>query len=316
MAVPYLTSTSLIASIKRRASIPISQNTFTDDDLLAMANEEIFIGLVPSILQVHEEYFVTSETTDIEANKPNYSIPSRAIGNRLRQLSFRDGNNNLYEMTRIQPEIRYDNQASGTTSIYRFLVQNNEVVLVPNPSDQANGQLEMSFFIRPNVLVRENRVGIISDIDTNTGIITLESLPSAFESGSLYDFIRIPSPHRIMSYDVAPVSVDPLTNTITFNSDDIPADLAVGDSVMLAGETFVPNVPTDLHVVLAQRVAARCLEALGDTQGLANANTKLQEMEFKTNELIDNRVEGSPQKVVNRNNILRMGKLARRRTWL
>lgn len=313
MAVPYLTSTTLIESIKRRASIPISQNTFTDEDLLAIANEEIFIGLVPSILQVHEEYFVTSENIDIVSNKANYPIPSRAIGNRLRQISYRDTSGNVYEMTRIQPELRYDDQHNQVTNaVYRFMVKNNEAVLIPSPSVQTVGGLEMSFFIRPNVMVTEDRVGIITDIDRNTGIVTLEDFPKAFAASNLYDFIRIPSPHRIITYDVAIVTLDPVTKTVTFDIADIPEDVNVGDSVMLAGETFVPNVPTDLHVVLAQRVATRCLEAMGDTQGLANANTKLQEMEFKTAEIIDNRVEGSPQKIVNRNNILRMGKIGRR----
>lgn len=322
MAVSYLTSSELIASVKRRASIPINQNTFTDEDILALANEELAIGLVPSILQLHEEYFVNSTFVDLVANKPNYAIPSRAIGNKLRMLSFCDQpadnheNGSLFEMTRLQPENRYEAMPGrSTNAVYRFMVKNNDVVLIPAPDGFVNGSLEMNFYLRPNAMVTEDRAGIITDIDRNNGIITVSEMPDVFGAGNLYDFVKVGSPHKIVSYDVPVLSVDTITNTITMAVTDIPDDLVVTDSIMLAGETIVPNVPTDLHVVLAHRVAARCLEALGDTQGLANANAKLAEMEVKTGNLIDNRVEGSPQKVIIRHGLLKGGKFNRRRRW-
>ena len=79
-----------------------------------------------------------------------------------------------------------------------------------------------------------------------------------------------------------------------------------------AQESKVPQVPTDLHVVLAHRLAARCLEALGDTQGLNNANVKLQDFEGKLQNVIDNRVEDAPKKVKNRNGLIRSGLLSKR----
>ena len=54
----YLNSTALIASIKQRAMVPESQVTFTQQDFLNFANEEMQIGLVPAILQFHEEFLV------------------------------------------------------------------------------------------------------------------------------------------------------------------------------------------------------------------------------------------------------------------
>jgi hypothetical protein len=68
----------------------------------------------------------------------------------------------------------------------------------------------------------------------------------------------------------------------------------------VAGESCIPNVPTELHAILAQRVACRVLEAIGDTQSLQNANSKLQEMEGKAGVILDSRVEGAVHKVVNR----------------
>ena len=50
-----LKTSDLIRSIKRRAMIPSSQETFTDEDFLEMATEEVNLGLVPLIQRMHEE---------------------------------------------------------------------------------------------------------------------------------------------------------------------------------------------------------------------------------------------------------------------
>jgi hypothetical protein len=96
------------------------------------------------------------------------------------------------------------------------------------------------------------------------------------------------------------VSINTSTKVVNINPDYIPKDLEVGDFMPLAGETPIPNVPTELHMVLAQRVAQRVLEALGDSEGLNNATAKVAEMEMKLTSMMDNRVEGAPRKIVNR----------------
>lgn len=316
MAVPYLTSSDLITSVKRRAAIPINQNTFTDDDILAFANEELMIGILPSILQVHEEFFVYTKDVVLTPNTQAYTMPSRAIGNKLRQISYLDTSGNLFEMTRIQPELQYDSQrAAATSSVYRFYVQGTDVMLMPPPTSLVVGSIRFAFYIRPNMLVKQTRAGTITAIDTVNGIVTVSSFPSVFTSASLYDFTQTSSPHKIISYDAAPVSIDATTKTLTFGPGNLPSSLVIGDNVMLAGETIIPNIPTDLHMVLAHRVAMRCLEALGDSAGLQNAAAKLAEMEKNTAQLIDDRVDGSAQKIMNKHSVLRLGKIARRRTW-
>ena len=65
MVKPYYTSSSLISAVKRKASIPVAQVTFSDEDILAFANEELYLAQVPSILQYHEEYFVYTKETPL-----------------------------------------------------------------------------------------------------------------------------------------------------------------------------------------------------------------------------------------------------------
>jgi hypothetical protein len=81
--------------------------------------------------------------------------------------------------------------------------------------------------------------------------------------------------------------------------------------VCKAEETIIPQLPSSLIPVLAQRVAIKCLEALGDTESLQNAKQDLSKMEKNMFSLMDDRVDGAPQKIVNRHGFL--GRNSRRR---
>lgn len=297
----YLNAESLIDSIKRRASVPENQVTFTKEDFLELANEEMLIGLVPSILQFHEDYFVFEEAIPLIPNVAEYAIPYRAIGNKLRDVQYKLGDNTYNEMTRIGIGDRFSDYYNG---LYRYYIRNNKVVFnTVNTNDTAS--LAMVYYIRPSKLVLQDQIGVITSINRTSGDITLSSIPAEFSTSTKYDFYKVKSPHRILSIDKSAVTINPSAKTVTFNITDIPADLEIGDHLAKAEESNIPQIPTELHVVLAHRVACRILESIGDTQGLQNANIKLAEMEMKTGNLIDARVEDSAKKVVNRFSPLR-----------
>ena len=95
-----LRNDSLIRTIRRRAFIPESQDTFTDDDFLEIATEEINIGLIPLVMKMHEEHIIYFEEVDLELDVLKYPIPSRAHGNKLRDVFLVDENGNLFDMVR------------------------------------------------------------------------------------------------------------------------------------------------------------------------------------------------------------------------
>lgn len=311
----YYTSDNLIKSVKRRAMIPQSQSTFATEDFLAFADEEMNLGLVPSVLRQHEDYYLYTEQITLTAGKVRYSIPYRAIGNKLRDVAFEDANGDVYEMTRISIEdVPFYNQNNSTGRVYAYYIENNDVVLVPDSvSIAADTKLRMSYYLRPNSLVLLSDVAVITNINRVTGAITVSSVPTGFSATQLLDLVKVKSPHKILDFDIQPVSINSSTKTITLSLSDIPEDLEAGDHITLAEQTAIPQLPSDLHVVLAHRVAARCLEALGDTEGLQSANQKLAELEQQTATLIDNRVEGAPRKVIARHTALRNGLYSRRR---
>ena len=163
----------------------------------------------------------------------------------------------------------------------------------------------MYFYLKPNKMVLENRVATIASIDTNTGLVTLNNFPDNFTGATELDLIQAISPNNVLAFDKTATNVDPNTSSVTFNPSDLPSDLQIGDYVALAGETIVPQLPTELHPVLAQRVAIQCLEALGDQQGYQVAQRRLEQMENALGTILDNRVEGAPEKINNRHGALR-----------
>jgi len=417
VAVPWYTSTTLISAVKRKISFPTSSNTFTDDDILAFANEEMMISQVPSVLEFHEEYFVTSQSLELKPNVNRYPIPKRAIGMKLRDVFWSDPAGNLFEMTRINADDKafFQSSVGANQAIHKFYLEGNEIVLTSSLAGNPTGTLVIYYFIRPNQLVTEDRAAIISSFsksiiidnttlvagdtlsisyeDPMTGdiveeiftavagipgtnefqiggssistatnlagavntegtfsatngspatatvtvtynivttaveasntaalnvstslILNCESVDSTvFEVGDLVDFLQTDGGHQILAIDVQIPANGVSTNTLSFLTSSVPTGLVVGDYICLAHECIIPQIPSDLHNGLAERTCARILAAIGDQQGFQITQGKIAEIDLRQGTLLDQRVEGAPQKVTGRHGLLRYFKTGVRR---
>lgn len=497
---PYMTSRDLINSVKRKILIPLSQNTFSESDVLAFANEEMMISQVPSVLQFHEEYFVYTKVHPLVPYVSRYTIPNRAIGMRMRDVAFSDSQGNVFEMTRINADDKsFFQQSTGTNqAIHKYYLEGNDIVLTPSiTAIPPTGNLNLYFYLRPNQLVDDTRAAVIQtfikeiavdaseisltdtieltyaantqnvqdfvitpsnktitsnsvatstvitgsahgqeigsqftvyisevsgstpsingthvataltsttfsipvnvtvggtggfyaletefsvgstdlqtaanlgatiqnltgftcnnnnsatvtveydditlDVDvtvTNSGaistdedniIIEFDQLPSnwtdpttnetesLYSSGVLVDFLQTNPGHKTYTYDVELVTASGVRGTFTKRSLQYYAStgtgqtlvyipIVVGDYICLANECIIPQIPPDLHTGLAERTAARILAAIGDQVGLDRSNAKIQEIEQRQGTLLDQRVDGSAQKIINRHGLLR-----------
>jgi hypothetical protein len=159
---PYYTSTDIIEDVKRTISVPLNQNTFSEDDILKMTNKELFLTQVPSILQYHDEYLVYTEDVDLIFAKNKYPIPSRAIGMKLRDVFFKDNNGNVYEMSKISPDDKsyFQRFAGAKNSPFHFYLEGNNVVITPVTEGMGLGKLQFVYYMRPNSLVTNDRAAI------------------------------------------------------------------------------------------------------------------------------------------------------------
>jgi len=164
-AKPYYTTDDLIASIQRRISYPLSQNTFQYSDLVAFLNEELQLSAVPAVKMEHEEYFVFKRIVPLVDGISRYEIPDRAIGMALRDVKYSDPYGNFYDMTRIAPDDKaFFQQSNGSNqTIAKFYIEGNELVLTPQVQVGATGMLNFFIYLRPNSLVRNDRARIIQN---------------------------------------------------------------------------------------------------------------------------------------------------------
>ncbi len=158
MAVkPYLTSDSLVATVQRKMSMPLSQSTFSYNDVLAFCNDEMFGASVPAVLEFHEEYFVFKQVLPIIPGRSRYAIPTRAIGMKLRDVKWQDSNGNLFDMSRVNPEEKafYQQNIGTSETISKYYIEGNDLVLLPALTLTNSLTIHLYYFLRPNQLVAQ-----------------------------------------------------------------------------------------------------------------------------------------------------------------
>jgi hypothetical protein len=303
----YYTSNTLIDAVRRRASLPKADSLYSDEDILAFATDEIYDDVLPLIRNSQEEYLIYTKKVLVQNGVQAYEIPERSVASELRDLYFEDSNGNIYEMTRILPDDKFDRRylSRSVSQPYNFYMENNTVVLNEKINSPATGYLVMKFILRPSALVITDRVAKITDIDRTTGIITVSKIPSVFNMSLKYDFTKTRSPHNMLAMDVSAVGLNLISNQITFNVEDIPQNLAVGDRICIENESDIPQIPTEMHRLVIAKTVERVLEGIRDSEGLANAIRKTQQVERGMDDLMENRVTSAPLKIKNKTSFLR-----------
>jgi hypothetical protein len=286
------TTQHLLDSIGRKSFVPTGQSTFTDADLLAVADEQLLNVVVPAIISAREEYLVYSTDVSVVAGTNAYNIPSRAVGQMIRDVALVDGTNVDFNFPRLDPDmIETTNQ--GTPA--GFYLKNNQVVLYPTP-DTSGKTLRLFYYLRPSALVETSAAAVISSINTATNTISVASIPSTWVTGDEFDLIKQDGAQEPLAIDQTSTTVS--GTDLTFAS--LPTGLRVGDYVALAGETPLVQLPAEFRPILAQAVAAEILDDQNQP-GAEKAQKKLQEMLAAAIKLVTPRVTGQP-KVITSNN--------------
>lgn len=306
-----ITGDKMIDSVRKRTMCPDDTSIYNDADILNILDEEMQVQVLDKLVRLHGENLTFS--IDVPRNSSgSYSIPNRALGNKLRDVSLIQGNQ-IYELSQISvgelPD--YSNWQVDQNELDVFYLENNKVKLISE--NRSYDYIRMKYYLRPNFLTKVEEAGIISAItqDTGAGTLTLSlsQVGRNFTDNDTYDIIGKNTPNKIKAMDLTASSLTTgTTGTIVFSLDDVGEyldDIEVGDYVSLAGETPVPNIPTEMHPMLAQAAAIQVLEGLGDTEGLQNAVARFDKMVSAVQTLIDARVELAPKKIKPRHGALR-----------
>jgi hypothetical protein len=308
------TNLDLLKSAKLRAMIPEDQLALSDEDILILASEKLKSELLPNIMSAREEYYVHVEEQPISSDN-SYEIPYRAAGSKLRTVFLKDGSGYLYKCSEVSvDEVPYLTSYYGEKyNTPLFYMQNTKIVFVGDTLDGvAPSSVQMHYYLQPNELVLPERCLTISSIDRDTGRIEVDErqIPNHFQSEAEVDLIQYNGSNKLLALDKALVSVSsntPVTSQkfVIMDPNDIPDSLQVGDYIALAQESPVPQLPNDLRPALVQNTICCVLEAQGDLDNLRVARETLAMINKKMFNLIQDRSEGTPKKVVNRNGTIR-----------
>jgi hypothetical protein len=280
----FLAST-LIASLKRRGLIPTSDEAFGDTDFYALIDEETRTYILPFLRRTREDFLLARADSTLQSGFGRYLLPARCAAESLKHVAQGPA---FTPLRRLSSE---DAHRGGGG----YFVEDDSVVLVDTPTESGEA-LRFVYFYRPNLVVAEAACGRVTAFDATSNEVTVNAAPGTFTADEAYDFVKGTPGFRCHAINQA--ATDVTANVLTFD-ENLPIGLAVGDYVCLAGETPIPQIPAELHPLLAQRVTYVLSNALGPTKSRA-ALEQLAQMESALTALFHVR-DDSPRYVVNFN---------------
>lgn len=294
MALGY-TSDELLTLIRNTGMLPDAAVAGTNDtDLLSHANAALRAKVLPEVMKYREEYFVVTTRTTLGTSE-KIRIPTRAAGNRLRDLFYVDGASKRQTLRQVQRE-KLDEERTTASEPEGYYLEGNYIVLVPPPN--STGSLEHSFFFAPSDLVLTSSAKQVTAVNASTKTVTLASaVPSGWDTADTFDVHSQNSGAEIRVWDAAATTVSGTSITFSAAIDGTTLGtnaIAVGDWVCLAGECVVPPLPRETHPILARATALRVAEAVGDPVKTQLHAAMLGEDLKALSYLVNSRVEGRP----------------------
>lgn len=296
------TTVGLVKNTKRRGFIPTGSGLDTSD-LLNVLSEQLR-NYIPAFLKgLREEYLIASLA--IPVTSATVAAPQRAVGAALRTVKWTGNDGTKRQLPRIEPERRQDYALTDNCPA-AYMFEGNNLILVPAV---ASGTLVLAYQQRPGQLVLPSDCGAITAIDTGTRTLSFASLPKSFVDSLLYDFIPGNLGNRPSTgNNFAAVALDAAVNSVTRSpfsmvlAATIPSGLRVGDYVCISEETCIPQLPIEIHDLLAQVAAYQVASDTGSTR-LVSIQDALTKLEKQLTTILSPRNDGSARVIVNRSGI-------------
>lgn len=288
MARQPLDSTYFVQQVKTQGSIPSGR--YSDPEILLLASDAIRDELVPFIMELREEYYLTHEDQTITQGVSAYPIPKKSMGLTVREVKRILGER-VIDIDRISPT-QARTTASGTPRV--FYVKSQDIILYPTP-DATGDTLRAFYNKQPSDIVETSECALITAIDTVTGIVTATP-PTTWTVSSEMDFISQDNGHIQLASEITPSAIS--TTTVTFATADLPTTLRIGDYIALTGQTPYVEAP-DVCFSLAVRLTINLLlDSMGDQTGLASSQDKTNKLRASVAMLMGNRTPGAPKRSI------------------
>jgi hypothetical protein len=258
-------------------------------------------------MAVRENYFVANSDTLVVSGQKAYPIPTRAIGDKLKDVVIVDADGNpIDELVLIPDNEVGSGQIVSQNSGQGFYIEANNVILYPDETAWVGRYLRMRYFRRPNRLVPVTSTGKVTNIAGL--VVTLDNVPTTWTTATELDVIQGKPPFNSRADGITVAGIAGFDLTLLA----LPTGLVIGDYFAEAQESPIPQLPVDSFGWLAQRGAIKALESVGNPAELQAHVAMADRMAIKFLTKITPRVDDQPKKIISRNGIFRN---TRRTIW-
>jgi hypothetical protein len=259
---------------------------------------ELSAGVIPLLKRCQQEYFVYNVDVTIVQGQSSYTMPTRAIGNAVRDVVLVDSNGNEVALNNLMREyIKVQFPFTYVPAIWAFGMYTtaNEINLY-NTMIQSYTAYKLRFITerRPGGLTLSTNCGQVTAITGN--VVTLSYVDPAWTTATTFDVINPLPPFQSIADDVSITLISGFNVTFT----TIPMGLAKGQWVCPAMLSCIPQIPYEWFPLLTEMTVATLAEGLDQSQLLASAKAKIEKFEANALALVRPRVTGSPRVIKNR----------------
>jgi hypothetical protein len=294
-----MTTDQMIAQIKRRVSVPSSQLKYGNADFIAFLNNAIESKIVPQLIDIDENFFVTFQDIPLVAGQTKYRVPNMAVCWSMHEVGFLNSAGNY----RVLPRMTRGTERTGLTSSepMGFYINDGYIVTTPDVGTTASGSLRVYYYRRLNELTLVSNCGRVTNVADGgvDWILTVDNAPLGVGSGA--DFIKGTSPYELIAIAQTVVVVGVVVTVAKAGFDFTPE---IGDWIAGTGLTPVPHLPDAWHYVLADFGARKCMIGNVDAKTIQLLDSDIGDDLNGIKKVVQNRAKGSPRKRVGRNPIL------------
>lgn len=286
---------ALIAAVKRRGMVPTNQATFTEDQIIAAADDEMVDTLVPIVFGLKADHFRT-HTDYTTTEELEYAIPAVALHRNLINVTYVTDAGIETSLDKID----FDGEiASGSRPDYpdgAYYVHDDSVFLYP--VSVAGKTLRLHYYQLPNQLVATSAAAHVTSVDYDTGVVTCDSVPADWTTSTSLCAVAGEPGFRLRFGAQTPSDVS--SPTVTF---DDASEIVAGDWIAAEGDSPIPQLPAEAFPVLARATVAHLLGSLGDPSA-KDAEVRLEKAIVAYRNVAAPRVEKAPELIINRNRLV------------
>lgn len=301
---PSQTVDDIVTNIISSTRLPISQVTFTPQNIIGFLQDEQQTTITDLIKKVREDYWLTNYDQQILTNVYSYPMPPRCAAGALRNFVFVDASGFEIQLPHLDPD------QLATPSYFAFrpswqgqgaFLQNDRVVLWPQTWSNTAYTLRQKYDRRPNSLTSAANCMQITAVDVDNNQISFAGSPP-FTVGMELDIISTKGQFVSQGDDLL---ISALAGSLlTFDSSTpISTSVKVGSWACPAGLSCIPQLPAEGYPLLLARGMLRIAAGLQSSSLFSVASKMAEDAAMKVMEMVTPRIAGNPRKFVNKNTV-------------